>query len=76
MFRDCKFSADFDFRNISQLLTTRHRLSLTASFFMPTPVLQLMCYVIAGVLLLWLVMISAAFAADKRRRRRFLTGQE
>lgn len=50
--------------------------AVIASFFMPTPALQLMCYVIAGVLLLWLVLISAAFAADKRRRRRFLTGKE
>ncbi len=50
--------------------------ALIASFFMPTVPLQFMCYVIAGVLLLWLVLISAAFAADKRRRRRFLTGQE
>jgi membrane protein YdbS with pleckstrin-like domain len=50
--------------------------AVIVSFFMPTVGLQLMCYVIAGVLLLWLVLISAAFAADKRRRRRFLTGQE
>ena len=50
--------------------------ALIASFFMPTFPLRFMCYVIAGVLLLWLVLISAAFAADKRRRRRYLSGRE